>query len=635
MPRELAGDIALANTPWVGTGKPVSADFHIHDIASLLYEDLCGAVGSNTRRCNLAGNVIASGNHDDSEHMTIELRQAWESATINLAVRTAAPGTKNTQGIDQETASRQGLLMDYDIYTGFMSLDESIFWQIGGRFHAPVCVQPQSGNRCWSHSQLYPGLIFNPDPYCLRGSNGNAADDISALGIPPGQVDSLRVELFTLSQGFRFGGTNLGNTRGTYFDNLRAGFVRGGAAPALSQEIWNKYQDQFPFNEGVTPGDNSSFDTTTALVHTGLNIVAPANAFGVVAGDTITANSPYVGDGVTTGVRMDLVFRIDPGPGNYAIKGNRTSALVNRDPAHPFFAAYMASNGPYGSPGGHGGTWNRNVWNSARMDSADVNLYPIVSRGIGGPVTPCGWARSTSSIRTSPRSASPTTCASWSTPPARRSRQTWSATAPCRRLTVRSRARRRRTPRSCPTAGSRPARTSSTSCAGRCSSRPAASSSCSTRRGCPAGPRRRRRPRPGALVELRRPARHVEVDALRRRRPRLPAASSTTPTAAARIPRSAARSTRSLRQSDGATQGWHALDPNADPNDPAGFVAANLGSTASTTTSTTSARRSRRGRPPGRAARRPTRARSRSSATPPARPRAARDALHDDRVVFR
>ena len=35
-----------------------------------------------------------------------------------------------------------------------------------------------------------------------------------------------------------------------------------------------------------------------------------------------------VGDGVTTGVRVDLIFRIDPGPGNYSTKGNRASALI-------------------------------------------------------------------------------------------------------------------------------------------------------------------------------------------------------------------------------------------------------------------------------------------------------------------
>ena len=389
--RSLAGNIALAATPWVTTGKPPATYFHVANVATLLYEDLCGAVGASTRRCNLQGNVLVAGDADNSNVLTIEARQLFESPTVNLAVRTAAPGTKNAQGIDKETASRTGIVEDYDIYTGFMSLDESIFWQFGGRFHSPTVIQPLSGNRCWSPWQIYPFIVFNPDPFCLRGANGGNADDISSLGIPAGQVDSLRIMIETISQGYRFGGTNLGNTRGTYFDNFRFGMVRGGDAPAISQEIWNKYQDQFPFNEGVTPGDNANFDTTTALVHTGLNIVAPAQAVGVVAGDSILCNSPYVGDGISSGVRVDLIFRIDPGPGNYSIKGNRGSALVEKDVAHPFWATYRANNGTFGTPGGHGATWNRNVWNSARMDSADGNLYPISSRGIGGPATPV-WA---------------------------------------------------------------------------------------------------------------------------------------------------------------------------------------------------------------------------------------------------
>jgi hypothetical protein len=386
--RSLAGNIALAGTPWVTTGKPPGTFMHVANVATLLYEDLCGAVGASTRRCNLAGNVIVAGDADASNVIAIEARQMFESPTVNLAVRTAAPGTKNNQGIDKETAARAGIVEDYDIYTGFMSLDESIFWQFGGRFYGPASTQPQSGNKCWSPWQIYGFIIFNPDPFCLRGSNGNAPDDISTLGIPAGQVDSIKVMVETFSQGWRFGGTNLGNTRGTYFDNVRFGMVRGGAAPAISQEIWNKYQDQFPFNEGVTPGDNASFDTTTALVRTGLNIVAPANAPGVVAGDSILCNSPFVGDGITTGVRVDLIFRIDPGPGNYSVKGNRGSALVEKDVTHPFWATYKANNGPFGTPGGHGTLWNKNVWNSARLDSAEGNLYPIVGRAIGGPATP-------------------------------------------------------------------------------------------------------------------------------------------------------------------------------------------------------------------------------------------------------
>jgi len=389
LPRELAGNIALPGTAWVGTGKPVSADFHIHDLASLLYEDLCGGVGSPTRHCNMIGNVLAAGNHDGAELCTVELRQAWESPTIDLAVRTAAPGTKNAQGIDRETALRTTLVLDYDVYTGFMGLDQSIFWQYGARFHGPSSTQPQSGNRTWSPSQLDAIPIFEPDPFCVRGSGtGTLPDDISFLGVPPGNIDSLRVELATLSQGWRFGGTDLGNTRGTYFDNIRVGFVRASAATLLSQTIWDKFQDQFPWNESVAPGDNAAFDTTTALVRTGLNTVAPATASGVVPGDSILATAPYLGDGVVSGVRMDLVFRIDPGPGNYSVKGDRGSPLVDRDPAHPFFAAYLANNGPFGTPGGHGGTWNRNVWNSARMDSAEKLISPILSRGIGGPSAP-------------------------------------------------------------------------------------------------------------------------------------------------------------------------------------------------------------------------------------------------------
>jgi hypothetical protein len=378
--RELIPDLALVGGAWAATGRAPDPDFHVENVAGLIYEDLCGAVGSPTRKCNLVGNVVVAGSHDAGEKCTIELYQGWESPTIDLAVRTAPPGTKNAQGIDQATASRSEAVMEYDAYTGFMSLDESIFWYAGIRYHGPGSVQPVSGNRCWSPTVLVGVLTFRPDPLCF-------VDKVGIYG-QVGAIDSLKLKIATLSYGWRFGGTNLGNTRGTYYDNFRLGLVRSAAPALVSQDIWHKFQDQFPWNEGVPPADNAQFDTTTALVRTGINIVSPANAPGVVPGDSIVANAAYAGDGVTTGVRMDLVFRIDPGPGNYTIKGDRNSALVDRDPAHPFFAAYLANNGPYGTPGGHGAAWNRNVWNSARMDSAEANLYPILSRSIGGPSSP-------------------------------------------------------------------------------------------------------------------------------------------------------------------------------------------------------------------------------------------------------
>jgi len=382
--RSLIANLATPGGAWATTGKPPAVFFHVDNVANLLYEDLCGAVGAPTRRCNLAGNVMVAGNADNGNLLEIEAFQTIESPTVDLAVRTAPPATVNSQGIDQETAARTAGMLDFDFYSGNMDLDESIFYRYAARAYAPATYfQPISLKPVWSNYLVYPFITFNPDPLCYRDFQ-----TLGAIGLPVGTVDSLRIQVSTIAQGWRFGGTNLGNTRGTYFDNLRLGLIKGGELPPLSQEIWNKYQDQFPWNEGVTAGDNASFDTTAALMRSGLNTVAPATDPGVVAGDSILANSPFVGDGIATGVRLDLVFRIDPGPGNYVVKGNRGSALVNRDPAHPFFATYLANNGAFGTPGGHGGTWNRHVWNSARIDSAENNTYPITSRGIGNPATP-------------------------------------------------------------------------------------------------------------------------------------------------------------------------------------------------------------------------------------------------------
>jgi hypothetical protein len=249
--RSLIPDLAAPGGAWATTGRPAASCFHIENLSNLIYEDLCGSVNSPVRKCNMAGNVAVAGDFDNADKIQIETRESWETPTVNLAVRSAAPGTKNDQGIDQATASRTSIVLDYDIYSGFMGLDQSIFWQFGGRFYGPSTHEPVSTNvPCWSPWQIYQGIVFQPDPFCVRGSNGNAADNITSLGIPAGQIDSLKAMVEIISQGFRFGGTDLGDTRGTYFDNLRIGFVRK-SAPDLAQAIWNKYQDQFPVNESV------------------------------------------------------------------------------------------------------------------------------------------------------------------------------------------------------------------------------------------------------------------------------------------------------------------------------------------------------------------------------------------------
>jgi len=380
--RSLIPDLALVGGAWATTGKPPATPFRVANVATLIYEDLCGAVGSPTRLCNLAGNVWTPLDPVTGE---IPIEGYWNiaSPTIDLAVRNAAPGTKNAQGIDQATAARASGLIEFDVYSGHMDLDQSIFYHGGARAWSPgLWKAPVSQTPHWSGA-YYSFITFNPDPACFRD-----LETLGGLGIPAGSIDSLQALVAVITQGWRFGGQDIGNTRGTYFDNFRVGLVRASSPVSLAQSISNRYQDQFPWNEGVTPGDNAAFDTTAARMNTGLNIVEPFVAPGVVGGDSIVVGAPYgAGDGVTTGTRLDLVFRIDPGPGNYSVKGDRNSALDQRDPARPFFAAYLADNGTFGTPGGHGGVWNRHVWNSARMDSAELRLYPVVSRAIGNPVS--------------------------------------------------------------------------------------------------------------------------------------------------------------------------------------------------------------------------------------------------------
>ena len=46
-----------------------------------------------------------------------------------------------------------------------------------------------------------------------------------------------------------------------------------------------------------------------------------------------------------------------------------------------FWGQYLADNGTFGSAAGHaGGVWDVNIWNSARCDSAELNIFPVNGR---------------------------------------------------------------------------------------------------------------------------------------------------------------------------------------------------------------------------------------------------------------
>ncbi len=163
--------------------------------------------------------------------------------------------------------------------------------------------------------------------------------------------------------------------------------------------------DAFPSNE--TPGlpGSAAFDTAAAYVKTGRNTAqTTGNSLRMdVPGDSLVACA--CGDSL----RMDLVFRILPGPGNYRASDPRSNPptagmallqlptnqaqLVTSGDAS-FWGQYLANPGAYGTPGGHlGGTrWDPNTWNSARCDTAERNFFPVASRGNLPELQSCLWS---------------------------------------------------------------------------------------------------------------------------------------------------------------------------------------------------------------------------------------------------
>jgi len=92
--------------------------------------------------------------------------------------------------------------------------------------------------------------------------------------------------------------------------------------------LFGYFNDTFPANE--TPGlpGTANFDTTSALIRSGLNL-APLTGDTLrfdIPGDSCVFSAPDAvvsppGDPALAAVRADLVFRILPGPGNYKIAG--------------------------------------------------------------------------------------------------------------------------------------------------------------------------------------------------------------------------------------------------------------------------------------------------------------------------
>jgi hypothetical protein len=390
---------------WKTSSKPPAIYHHVHDLSDLLYQDLCGPSGSINRICDLAGNVISQGDHDLGEAFNGPLGtteqehfQGITAPTINLCV---PPVGKNSMGLDADTAVPTGQwLCAFNIYTGGYDL-----FNLGSGYQPYALSYPATqadGTRTWTTMRYSRFQNFNPDKQCF-----DQLHDFNEFGQvrttnANGQPDSIRIGLRKITQCWRFGiTTNCGTTLGGYWDNVALGILDGAVQP-MSVLIWELWQDTFPANE--TPGlpGTPAFDTTAALIKSGLNtspLTGDLTRYDV-PGDTLQVDA--TGDDT----EVQLKFRILPGPGNYVIPGDPCSglravpysatAITTTDGS--FWTEYilnpgkdkdvMPTTGPCAGGGAlaHAQRWDELTWCNARMDTADANLLPIELRGINTPV---------------------------------------------------------------------------------------------------------------------------------------------------------------------------------------------------------------------------------------------------------
>jgi flagellar hook capping protein FlgD len=390
-----------ATLAWKTTGKPPGIYFHPHNVnpgGGLVYNDPCGPVGHPNRQCNLVGKVISAGDHDMAEKPggvfggSFEDRHSFfGSPTINLM--STGDGAYNDQGIDREIAD-----VGTD-YFGFADFNFSgVRGGLNGNFYQwgfqAYPAQMPNGQKCWGEIRTpnfiesfgIPGCGQVLSPGAKTGSNQNL---IANVNTPSGIPDSIRVYIQHLNRCFALplGPSDCspasGPNAGIYYDNLSFAFIDGAAPASLSIVPWMLFHDAFPVSTTIAP-DTPPFDTTAAQVRSAFNIAQGTGNLlrHYVPGDSVIVGAPGAGK------RVDFLFRILPGVGNYVTVGNRASGIRKRPDqagaAAPndgsFWGAYLGNNGAAGTSGGHaGGVWSQHVWNSARMDTAEINLFPAES----------------------------------------------------------------------------------------------------------------------------------------------------------------------------------------------------------------------------------------------------------------
>ena len=412
------------SSAWKSTGKPAPSYFHPVDVTQVTWNDLCGQPHSSTSICNLEGIVASIGNADQSGAIAdgrwasqTEWIGGMVSPTVNL-VTNPDNVTPNNMGITGAiTPATDDYYIQYELnFAAFVLANTGTLWNFGCQVYPALTA---NGHYTWSDLTGSPFRFYQSFPGCQSDLEPLKANSMIHTSNANGIPDSLRIYLGITAECFYFGGT-CNSTDGGYFDDISVILANKASADpvgSIASDIWQFFNDAFPVNGYATdnvPAGSSAFDTTTALVKGAINIASSTgdvNRFDVLQ-DSVTVSAPN-GTGGDPRMRVDLVFRILPGPGNYKVQPGRTfpptsamellkaptsQATVITAGDGSFWSAYIADDGLYGTgavSGVTGGThpatagtfasrWDYLRWNSARCDTVGTLIFPVTGKATEG-----------------------------------------------------------------------------------------------------------------------------------------------------------------------------------------------------------------------------------------------------------
>jgi hypothetical protein len=329
---ESAGDINNDNTvaasaAWKSTGKPPASFFHLDNLqsAALPFNDPCGSLDAAVRACNMYGNVLVPGNHDNGEipggnfgANDQDQQMAIASPTINLM--SSGPGDYNGMGIDAQIASEVIELWGDQLD----NLYEAPLTGVGFRYAWQSYPATQAnGVRTWGAPCRTSFFQFAGGKGCFTTRLATpAVDQLVRTSNSSGRPDSIRVYLEATSRCFATNLTGLQCAPGAfaalgggYFDDLSLAFIAA-PPPALAANIFDFWNDAFPTNSQSKPvtAFGLAYDTLAANVRSAYNTaqelpsttITGPNARENIPGDTIVVQA------AGANVRVDLVFRILP-----------------------------------------------------------------------------------------------------------------------------------------------------------------------------------------------------------------------------------------------------------------------------------------------------------------------------------